>query len=620
MEHEIVVIGAGISGLTAAALLAKKGFFVTVVDAQFKPGGSCGIFKRKDVIFEQGCAMIYGFGERGFNPHRFVFNILEEPIDIIKHDALYSINFNNNKIIFYEDMEKFTDQLGHIFPTEKENFKRFYRDLSDLYLKVIAEQPTFTTPDVVTKEQGLEQLKSHPVAYMKFLGFMNKNTEYLLKKYFSSKEVFDFFDKLTSTYCYTNVYETPAILSAVMFVDNHFGGSYYPAGSTLNLIGKLEKVIEENNGEMIYNKKVEKILIENNKVYGVKLSDNKIIKCSKVINSGNVWNLYNNLIDENLCLKGRKWANSLVPTYPSVVFYGLVEEKVIPKDTLPIEMLISNTEKIDEGEITLYILSKDDYTLCPRGYETVIAIGPTFKKWPGNKNEDYHNSDYLNMKSMEEKRILNVLEKKFPGFINGLSYFELSTPKTLQRLVMKENGAVAGPKQQLGQHMLKRLKAKSEVEGLYNCGESTVMGTGTPAVTVSGISVANLILRECNMEEYENKNIKKDYVRIVQKPYKGENLKIGHNDLENRIGKLAMKCQYCMNPSCEKVCNKCVPIRDINRRVSVGNFYGAKKLMKEYKVNPCIDCEEKSCEKACVRKKFAEAVNIKEINSNLTKI
>ena len=55
-------------------------------------------------------------------------------------------------------------------------------------------------------------------------------------------------------------------------------------------------------------------------------------------------------------------------------------------------------------------------------------------------------------------------------------------------------------------------------------------------------------------------------------------------------------------------------------RVSVGNFYGAKKLMKEYRINPCIDCEEKSCEKACVRKKFAEAVNIKEINSNLTKI
>ena len=76
-----------------------------------------------------------------------------------------------------------------------------------------------------------------------------------------------------------------------MFVDNHFGGSYYPAGSTLNLIGKLEKVIEENNGDMIYNKEVEKILVENNKADGVKLDDGTVINGEYIVNSGNVWNL-----------------------------------------------------------------------------------------------------------------------------------------------------------------------------------------------------------------------------------------------------------------------------------------------------------------------------------------
>lgn len=619
MESEVIVIGAGLSGLTSAALLAKRGFDVTVVDAQFKPGGSCGIFKRKDVIFEQGAAMIYGFGKIGFNPHRFVFNALEEPIDIIKHDELYCINFKGKRIIFHEDINKFTDELGKIFPEEKENFKKFYNDLSDLYLNVIAKQPTFTTPDVVTKEQGLMQLKSHPKAYMKFLGFMNKNTEYLLKKYFETKEVFDFFDKLTSTYCYTNVYETPAILSSVMFVDNHFGGSYYPAGSTLNLVGKLEKVIEENKGEMIYNKKVEKILVDNNKVIGVRLDDNQVIKSKIVINSGNVWNLYNSLIDKNLCKKNRKWANSLISTYPSLVLFALVEERVIPEDTLPIEMLISNSKKIDEGEITVYILSKDDYTLCPRGYHTIMAIGPSFKPWPVGLDKDYHDVDYLNKKAIEKNRMLQVLEKRFPGFIDAISYVELSTPATLENLVMKEKGAVAGPKQQLGQHMMKRLKTKGDIEGLYNCGESTVMGTGTPAVTVSGISAANLILREHHMKEYENKDIKKDYVRIVENPYRGESLKLSYDELEDKIGKLAMKCQYCMNPTCESACKNNVPIRDINRKLSVGNFYGGRKLLNQHKVNPCINCEEISCEKACVRRKFDNAVNIKEININLIK-
>ena len=617
MKKEVIFIGAGISGLTGAALLAKKGFKVTVVDAQFKPGGSCGIFKREDVIFEQGAAMIYGFGDMGFNPHRFVFNALEEPIDILKHDYLYAIHFNGHKILFYEDMDKFVEQLGQVFPDEKDNFKRFYDDFSDLYLKVIANQPTFTTPDVVTKEQGLMQLKSAPKAYLKILGYMNKNTEHILKKYFKSKEVFDFFNKLTSTYCYTNVQETPAILSAVMFVDNHFGGSYYPAGSTLNLIGKLEKVIEENNGDMIYNRKVEKILVKDDKVYGVKLDDGKIIKGERVVNSGNVWNLYNNLIDKDLCKKEREWVNSLVPTYPSLVLFALVKDDVIPKNTLPIEMLVGDIKKIDEGEVTLYILSKDDYTLCPRGYQTVIAIGPTFKDWI-NPSGDYHTEKYYKQKKEEENRILNLLENRFPGFKKSVSHVELSTPATLQRLVMKEKGAVAGPKQHLGQHMLKRLKTKGDIEGLYNCGESTVMGTGTPAVTVSGISVANLILRECNMQEYEQKYIKGDYVTIVQKPYTGKDLKLSSNKTEDKIGKLAMKCQYCINPRCEKVCKNKIPIRDINRRLSVGNFYGARKLLNKYNENPCVNCENVSCEENCIRRKFAEPVNIKEINSNLT--
>ena len=618
MKKEVVFIGAGISGLTGAALLAKKGFKVTVVEAQFKPGGSCGIFKRDDVIFEQGSAMIYGFGEIGFNPHRFVFNSLEEPIDILKHDSLYAIHFKGHKIIFYEDIDKFVEQLGEIFPDEKEGFKKFYHDSTDLYLKVIANQPTFTTPDVVTKEQGLMQLKSAPKAYLKFLGYMNKNTEHILKKYFKSKEVFDFFNKLTSTYCYTNVKETPAILAAVMFVDNHIGGSYYPAGSTLNLVGKLEKVIEENNGDMIYNKQVKKILIENDKVAGVKLDDGSIIKCDRVVNSGNVWNLYNNLIDKNLCKKGREWANSLIPTYPSLVLFTLVKEDVIPEDTLPIEMLIGDTEKIDEGEVTLYILGKDDYTLCPKGYQTVIAIGPTFKEWI-NPIGDYHTEAYFKQKQEEKNRILDLIEKRFPGFKDALCHVELSTPATLQRLVMKEKGAVAGPKQQLGQHMLKRLKTKGEIEGLYNCGESTVMGTGTPAVTVSGISVANLILRECNMQEYEAKYIKGDYVTMVKKPYTGKNLKLSSDKNEDKIGKLAMKCQYCMNPRCQKSCKNNIPIRDINRRLSVGNFYGARKLLNQFDTNPCINCENVSCEEVCIRNKFAESVSIKEINSNLVK-
>lgn len=617
MECDVIIIGAGLSGLTAAALLAKRGLSVTVIEAQYKPGGSCGIFKRNDVVFEQGAAMLYGFGEMGFNPHRFVFNALEEPIEVIKHDELYAINFGEHRIVFYEDMALFIEELVKVFPSERESFKRFYDDLSDLYLKVIAKTPVFTSPDIVKPEQGLKQLLSHPLAYVKFLGFMNQNTEHLLKKYFKTKEVFDFFDKLTSTYCYTTVHETPAILSSIMFVDNHFGGSYYPAGSTLNLVGKLEKVIESYDGKMMYNKEVEQILVEDHQVIGVKLDDGTVIYSKRVIHSGTVWNLYNKLIKEEADPKRVEWANSLVPTYPSLVLFALVESSVIPEDTLPIEMLVSDKTKIDEGELTAYLFSLDDSTLCPPGYQTVICIGPSFKEWPKGFKQDYHTPEYEQQKEFEQNRVLDVLERRFPSFKEHLIHVELSTPSTLNRYVLKEGGAVAGPKQQLGQHMLKRLKVKGDIQGLYHCGESTVMGTGTPAVTVSGVSAANLILRELNKQEFEYQEGMKEFVTIVEKPYRADGMKVGRNEFEDQLAKKAMKCQYCEDPICEKACPYHVPIRDINRRLSVGNVVGVRKIMQSFETCPCEHCERVGCEKACIRGNFAKPVQIHDIMTEL---
>ena len=60
-----------------------------------------------------------------YNPHRYVFNELEEPIDIIKHDNLYAINFEGHRIIFYEDIDKFIEELEKVFPKEKKTLKDF---------------------------------------------------------------------------------------------------------------------------------------------------------------------------------------------------------------------------------------------------------------------------------------------------------------------------------------------------------------------------------------------------------------------------------------------------------------------------------------------------------------
>ena len=168
--------------------------------------------------------------------------------------------------------------------------------------------------------------------------------------------------------------------------------------------------------------------------------------------------------------------------------------------------------------------------------------------------------------------------------------------------------------------MLRRLKTKSHINNLYNCGESTVMGTGTPAVTISGISAANLILRDLGIDEFEYKEGMKNYVNIVKKPFEYNQIKIGKNDKEDKLGKLALNCEFCERPLCEKKCPYKVPIRSINRRVAVGNFYGAKKILKANNTNPCLSCKSIECERYCIRKIKSKEVKINEINTKLEEL
>jgi prolycopene isomerase len=587
MEYDVIIIGAGLSGLTAASLLAKRGLSVAVIEKSYTPGGSCGIFRRGHVTFDQGSAMLYGFGEKGFNAHRFVFNALEEPIDLIRHDLLYCVNFKGKRIRFWADVEKFADELSEVFPESKENIHRFYRDMLKIYNHVIVDTPTYTTADETDRFAALKSILRHPVSYARFLGYLNKSAKELLDQYFADPEIFKFFDKLTSTYCYATVEEAPAVLAAVMFVDNHVGGSYYPAGSTLFLPGKLEKVIEENRGEMFLECEATSILFDQGKPVGVRLDDGKTLKAKDIIYSGTVWNLYDKMLDPSVTSGARrKWAKSQIPTYPSVVLYAVVDAAVIPADTAPIEMLIGNPDQLDENEVTVYILSMDDKTLCNDDEHTVLAIGPTFDNW------DLDGPLYQEKKEIEQKRLIAVLEKRFPGFGQAVRHGEVATPRTIERYTMKNGGAVAGPKQMLGQHMFRRLHTRTEWENLFCCGESTVMGTGTPAVTTSGLTAANVLLKKIGRSPYVYQRDMKNYVRIIAKPFTRDRMYEAYSEADRGMMLEAMRCRLCEHPSCTR--GEAADIRGVMRRVAVGNFTGARKCWQKAAVNAATLAEFES--------------------------
>lgn len=579
MEYDVIVIGGGLAGLTAGSLLAKRNLKVAVFDKSYNPGGSCGIFKRKNTIFDQGSAMLYGFGEKGFNAHRFVFNVLEEPIDIIQHDLLYVVNFKGHRIPFHANVKQFTEELAKVFPKQRENIKRFYDDMLVMYEHVMVETPSYRSADETKAIDGLKGLIKHPISYIRFLSYLNMSAKQLLERYFDDPEIFKFFDKLTSTYCYATVEEAPAVLASVMFVDNHVGGSYYPAGSTLFLPGKLEKVIEENGGEMILSTVVNEILFKEGKAIGVKCDNGLIYTAKYVIYSGAVWNLYDKLISSKVSSrKRREWAKAQVMTYPSVMIYLTVDKEVIPEDTAPLEMLVGNPDYLDESEVTAYILSIDDKNLCDEDEHTVMAIGPSFEKWDFLSEKEYQVK-----KAKEKERLIQVLEHRFPNFSKHIRTIEVATPRTIEHYTMKNHGAVAGPKQMLGQHMFKRQHIRTEWPNLFCCGESTVLGTGTPTVTTSGISAANAVLRKYKLKEYVYDPTLENRVNLVSKPFLKSQLYADRVGEEKEVMQCAYHCRYCEHPACTR--KEETDIRGIMRRVAVGNFVGALKAWDKHPVN-----------------------------------
>jgi prolycopene isomerase len=618
-RYDVIVVGAGLGGMTAASLLAKRSLSVLMIEQQNKPGGACTSFKREDHVFDAGAAMLYGFGEKGFKPFRFLMNELEEPIEVVAHATLARMTFEGHEIIFWPDIDRFLEELFPLFPEEKDSLREFYADLYKMYVNIVIKNEVISPPSEFSPRQGLRSLMSDPLAILRMQKLLSTSTKDLLKNYFHTPGIFNFFDKLCSAYSYTTAEETPAVMAATMFIDNHIGGVYFPAGGAQMLPNTIEKAFERYGGHVLYRQLVDEILIQNGEAYGVRLKNGVEIRAERIVANATVWNIYGKLVrQEHITPERLIWAQSLVPTFPSMTLYMVVDREAIPRGTYPWEIFIENREVIDSSDLTLYINSLVDTTLCPPDHLVVMAIAPNMCEWPHPDGPGYHSVEYEAQKQCEARRMIDQIEQHIPGFRRHIHTLIIGTPTTIERYLLKNGGAVGGPKNQIGQEMLKRLHARSEWKHLYFCGDSTVMATGAPATTVSGVGAANVILRELHLQEYDSRKFPQQFVRFVNQPYRRPDYRPFDTLTDQNANLAAAQCQGCQPPECVVRCPAGIDIPGFLRRMEAKNYAGAACLIREK--NPfgevCgITCPaDRFCQRDCTRREFAGApVRIAEL-------
>ena len=116
-KTEIVVVGAGIAGLTSAAILSKLGLSVTLIESHTQSGGCAGTFKRKRYIFDVGATQVAGFEEGGI--HAKIFKFLDIPLpeaSILNPACIVDLKDGSNPIPIWYDKNEWINEREMQFP------------------------------------------------------------------------------------------------------------------------------------------------------------------------------------------------------------------------------------------------------------------------------------------------------------------------------------------------------------------------------------------------------------------------------------------------------------------------------------------------------------------------
>lgn len=478
-EYDVIIVGSGIGGLTCGALLSKRGYKVLVLEQHHQVGGYCSSFKRKDFIFNTGVENVSGLWEKG--PVTYLLKELG-----FEKDELFAKNkmryIFKGKEIDASNLEEFIKVLSDMFPEEKENIYAFFDEAKKAYEKCYKDL-VYGVPlpaELIVKVFGAKKLLDYPKEHPHFYDWMNKTYKQKLDEFFTNEDLKTLLCALLG-YLGTKPEKTPASSALTAVVSYYLHGGYFPKGGGQRFADSLKDFIGYNGGKVLTRHRVDKILVENGEVKGVRVG-NKVFKSSVVVANANAKTTFLELVgEENLDRDFVEYIKKLKMS-PScfMVFLG------VDMDLSGYPTIIEN---LDEG-YSIAINSNADLGLAPKGKASVtILMGANYYDFPERGTKEY-----LEKKREFAEFLIKKAEKIIPNLSKHIVVQDAATPKTFERYTSMPEGAIYAFDQSID---TKRPYFKTPIKGLYLASASTFPGGGIEAVVISGIICANDI---CNWE------------------------------------------------------------------------------------------------------------------------
>lgn len=505
VQYDVIIIGSGVGGLSAAICLAREGKKVLVLEQHDVPGGWCHSFYLNGFRFTPGVHYV-GLLDKGQSTSK-----LYEGLGIANNlvffrmnpDAYEHCHIGNDRFNFPANFEALIERLSEKFPKEKKNITKYLslvrnvsRQLQLLpYVKGFWQHLTIPFR---TKEMGKYALFS----LKRVINWHLKDP--LLKKILNIQ----FGDHGLS----------PAKASfplhcAVM--DHYFNGGFYPMGGGGAIVKAMTNKIKTYDGEVRTSTSVKKILINSGKVkkaIGVQLESGEQLFSDLIISNADPDITYRKLVGEqHLSKRLIKKLNKTKYSCTSLMLFLTVDADLRKigldsgniwlmedgeMDDVYSKMLHPNVE-LDEAFPGMFISCttlKDPVSFDGK-HHTIEAITyidyEVFKEF---ENEDFERSKkYLDFKEIMKRKMLNTIEKAIPEIKKHIVHSDLGTPITNEYYINSTAGSVYGTEKSLKNIGPFAYKAKSEIKNLFLCGAS-IASHGVAGAGYSGVQTAGEIL------------------------------------------------------------------------------------------------------------------------------
>lgn len=507
--YDVVVIGAGMGGLTAAATLSKAGYSVVVLDAANQPGGYLAGFHRNRFRFDTAIHWL-----NQCNPGGLVHTVFETlgtdypKVTLQQRIRRYKGDAHDYLLTSNPDVLK--QQLQKDFPHESKGIERFFKDARQLGLQMnnwgnkIRASETFRFTEKPTYFFKTLRFILPFIKHIRFTG--QEGLKKGLNRYFKDEGL----HKIFST--------EPDLLSCLVPIGWAYFGDFQnpPKGGGQAFPEWLTHVIKSFGNELFFHTSVTKILLQGNQAVGVELNHRGTtyrVKSKYVIAASDVETLYEKLLPQHAVpqdlkqrlrkaeLYGSSFTISVALDCPPQ-FLGFGEEAIhiSRQDITYHEQTAGNG---DTTELIVLAPSVRDSTMAPAGQGTITIFMPAeidqhdYWKTTRINGGFIRGEEYVQCKNELAECIIKRIEDTIaPGLRQHILFYEVATPFTHLRYTGNRNGTMMGARPGKKNMQAKVAHYRTPVKNLLLGGQWAELGGGVPIALKAGFNAALLVFKD----------------------------------------------------------------------------------------------------------------------------